>query len=120
MSFFRKFQLKATVTCEDVVAAFSEVVQKQPSGGDASLLPFDPELIKAALIETSARSGTPEACDAGKTGFALLNLFVGGAMKLDLTVVDEDSAHALLDRELDSLEAEFDARLAMARSLIHA
>ncbi len=41
-------------------------------------------------------------------------------MKLDLTVVDEDSAHALLDRELDSLEAEFDARLAMARSLIHA
>ena len=120
MNFFKKSVHHAPVTCEDVVEAFSQHVQKHPLGGRSDMLPFDAELIKAALVSTSVKVGTEAAYDAGRTGFALLNTFLGTSFGLDLSAVSEDAVHATLDKELDALDAEFDARVVLTRTRTHA
>ncbi|MGN6500711.1 MAG: hypothetical protein ACTHKM_11265 [Tsuneonella sp.] len=116
MSWFRKSIEPQTVTCEDVVAAFGTLVERNPTATDETLLPYEPELIKAALVEVAVRNGTEEATDTAKTGFVLLNSFTGRVRKLDPLRVSGDAVHTLLDRELDTLEDEFDSRLDFARS----
>ena len=121
MRLFQKAKPRRRVSCEDIVADYSEFLQSH-SGiyGDADALPHDIELIKAALVETARRNGSDEAIEAAKTGFVLLNNFVGKSKKMNLAMVAEGDAHSLLDRELDDLENEFDGRLAFARGLENA
>ncbi|WP_309750752.1 hypothetical protein [Novosphingobium sp.] len=121
MRLFSKAKQRPRLTCEDVVAAYGELLQSQAGFfGDEDTLPHDAELIKAALVETARRNGGDEAIDAAKTGFVLLNNFVGKSKAIDLAVAGERAVHALLDRELNDLENEFDARLAFAKGFQHA
>ena len=120
MSFFRKKPSATLVTCEDVVAAFGALLESRPLCSDPEMLPFEPELIKTALIVMATRNQSDAVTDAAKTGFVALNSFIGQSRNLDLSVISETEAHALLDREFDALEAEFDGRLSKSRSKINA
>jgi hypothetical protein len=120
MKFLRKSAKPKTITCEDVVAAFGALVEKRPLASDVALLPFEPELIKAALVNVALRNGSVEAIDAAKTGFGLLSSFTGKASRIELTRDNENAIHDLIDREFDELERDFDSRLAFERSRPHA
>ena len=120
MSLFRNPKATKTITCEDVVAAFGCLVEDRPLATDATLLPYEPELIKAALVHVALKNETNEAVDIAKSGFVMLNSFTGTVRKLDPLKIDEASIHTLLDRELDQVEEDFDTRLSFARSRCNA
>ena len=118
MSIFGKGRKSNPISCEDVVAAYGEVLQKHPMGGVE--LPYDVELIKAALVKRAQELNAPQALEAAKAGFVALNGFVGRVRQMDLASVAEEKLHALLDGELDGLEREFEDRLALARRFARA
>lgn len=114
MKLFRKTSKPNTISCEDIIDAFSELVQRKPMGGSHADLPFEPELIKASLVHTAHKNGTPEAIDAAKSGFLLLIGFIGKSRKLDLSTTGEANLLATLNNEQDALLSEFDARYQIA------
>jgi hypothetical protein len=121
MTFFRKAAApQKMVSCEDVVNAYSAKLQSGRVFEDESALPFHPELIKAALVYTAFKNGSVEAIDAAKTGFVLLNNYVGKSKHMDLASNGEAAVHAALDREQDSLLSEFNARIELSQRLQHA
>jgi hypothetical protein len=120
VKFFRNPKKQCYVSCEDVIGAFSELVQRKPSGGSHTDLPYDTELIKASLIHTAKKIGTPEAIDVARSGFLLLIGFIGMTRKLDIAATGEERLLASLNEEQDMLLNEFDSRFNLAMRLQNA
>jgi hypothetical protein len=120
VTLFRKPQILKTVSCEDVVAAFGALVEQHPMTNDPALLPFEPAIIKASLVQVAIRRGTQEAVEVAKSGFGMLNFYLTQAKDMDISAHEEAHIHALLDTEHDELEGDFDSRLAFERSRLNA
>lgn len=114
MKFFQKTSKPNSISCEDVVAGFSELVQRKPVGGSQDDLPFNAELIKASLVYTALKNGTPEAIDAAKIGYLMLIGFIGKSRKLDISATSEAGLLEALNNEQNALLSEFDARYQLA------
>ncbi len=119
MSLFRKREAPiAPLSCDEVVARYARILELNPFGNAA--LPYEPELIKAAIVSKAVELGTPEAERIAREGFVALSTFTGKSRKIDLSTVDEDEMIALIDKECDDLACEFDRRVALKREFLHA
>ncbi|WP_296680876.1 hypothetical protein [Novosphingobium sp.] len=118
MKLFGSSARTTQLTCDEIVGQFAELLEKFPAGNAA--LPFEAEIIKAAIVARAAESDDPVLLGYAREGFISLVQFTGKHKHVPLADLSEASAIALVDRECATLRDEFEKRLALKQEYLDA